>query len=98
LRTYVLNNSKMDNEHYNKIKNGTVKELIAEFRDVCYFDSFTFLKTIQVFEERVKDEVLQEVDKTKKIKVICPCGSKYTLRHQLRHNKGVKHRNYVDGL
>jgi hypothetical protein len=89
LRTCALNNSKMDNKHYNKIKNGTVEELIAEFTDVCYFDSFTFLKTIQVFEERVKDEVLQEVDTMKTTKVICPCGSKYSLRHQLRHNKGV---------
>jgi lysyl-tRNA synthetase class I len=88
----------MDDNHYEKIKNGTVKELIDEFRDVCYFDSFTFLKMIQEFEERVKDEVLQEVDKMKKIKVKCPCGVEHTLRHQMRHNKGKRHMDYVNGL
>ncbi len=88
----------MDEAHYEKIKQGTVKELIDEFRDVCYFDSLTFLKMIQVFQERVKEEVIEESNNMKKVKVKCPCGSHYTLRHQLRHNKGVKHMKYVNGL
>jgi HSP90 family molecular chaperone len=88
----------MDDNHYDKIKNGTVKELIDEFRDVCYFDSFTFLKMIQEFEERIKEEVIEESNNMKKLKVKCPCGVRHTLRHQRRHNKSKHHMDYVNGL
>jgi len=86
----------MDTNHYEKIKQGTVEEMISEFRDVCYFDNFTFLKMINEFQERITEEVVEGSNNLKKVKVKCPCGSKYTLRHQLRHNKGVKHMEYVN--
>jgi len=88
----------MDDEHYDKIKNGTVKELIEEFTDVCYFDNLTFLKMIHVFQERIKDEVIEHSNNMKKVKVKCPCGVRHTLRHQMRHNKGKRHMDYVNGL
>lgn len=88
----------MDEKHYEKIKQGTVKELIEEFRDVCYFDNLTFLKMIHAFEERVKEEVIEESNIMKNIKIKCPCGATHTLRHQRRHNKGKQHMDFVNGL
>ena len=88
----------MDDEHYEKIKNGTVKELIDEFTDVCFFDTMSFLKMIQKFEERVKEEVIENTTTMKNVKVKCTCGARITLRHQIRHSKGKRHMDFVNGL
>ena len=86
----------MDANHYEKIKQGTVEEMMSEFRDVCYFDNFNFLKMIKEFQERITEEVIEESNNLKKVKIKCPCGVTHTLRHQLRHSKGKRHLDFVN--
>ena len=42
-----------------------------------------------------KEYMRQESIKRKNVKHDCPCGGKYTDKHQARHNKTSKHLVYI---